>query len=245
MRSSDPLPPSSERNLRRLSRSGGGAERPLRAQFVLAGMLGLILIAIPLYLLRRPSGTPSASFPDAGVSGFGGVFGDEADASSLVAQVLLGPIQRVKCGPSAAQISNEGELCDALPALEAALRQSILGSVECAPRTGKEGSINFVLEVDFEGSRYNLFPGKSGKWRGPQARRAIQCVLRGFPPVDLTTVNHQFGYYAIAILAVYPAPDPFEVLPTFDEVQREDAPRGEPQPDEVPRRDPPRDEAPH
>jgi hypothetical protein len=245
VRSSDPLPPSTERHLRRLSRGAGGAERPLRAQVVLGGMLGLILIAIPLYLLRRPSGTARAAFPDAGVFGFGGVFRDEADASSPVGEVLVGPIQRVKCGPSAAQISNEGELCDALPALEAALRQSILGALECAPRTGKEGSINFVLEVDFESSRYNLFPGKSGKWRGPQARRAIQCVLRGFPPVDLTTVSHQFGYYAIAILAVYPAPDPFETLPTFDEVQREDVTRDEAPRDEGAPGEPARKEAPH
>jgi hypothetical protein len=228
VRSSHPLPPRSESNLRRLSRSAGGAERPLRAQLVLGSTLALVLIAIPIYLLRRPSDTPSSSLSEASVSLFGGVFHNEADASSPVAQVLLGPIQRVKCGPSSSQISNEGELCDALPALEAALRQSVLGALDCAPRTGKEGSINFVLEVDFENSRYNLFPGKSGKWRGPQARRAIQCVLRGFPPVDLATVSHQYGYYAIAILAVYPAPDPFEILPTFDEVPRDEAPRDEP-----------------
>ncbi len=181
-------------------------------------MLSLALLAVPMYLLRRPSGVPGASQPDAGVAAFGGVFREgEADASSPTAQVLLGPIQRVKCGPSANQIASDGELCDSLPALEEALRSSILGAVDCAPRTGKEGSINFVLEVDFDSGRYNLFPGKSGKWRGPQARRAIQCVLRGFPPVDLAAVSHQHNYYAIAILAVYPAPDPFDILPTFDE----------------------------
>jgi hypothetical protein len=188
---------------------------------VLGGMLSLTLLAVPMYLLRRPSGAPSASAPDAGVVAFGGVFREEADASSPVSQVLLGPIQRVKCGASASQIASDGELCDALPPLEEALRASILGAVDCAPRTGKEGSINFVLEVDFENARYNLFPGKSGKWRGPQARRAIQCVLRGFPAVDLAAVGHQHNYYAIAILAVYPAPDPFEILPTFDETPSE------------------------
>jgi hypothetical protein len=94
--------------------------------------------------------------------------------------------------------------------------QGILGGVDCAPRTGKEGSINYVLEVDFESNRYTLFPGKSGKWRGPQARRATQCVLRAFPPVDLAGLSHQYAYYAIAIMAVYPAPDPFDVLPTFE-----------------------------
>jgi hypothetical protein len=180
-------------------------------------MLALMLLAVPLYLLRRPSGAPSHPGPDAGVSVFGSAFGGEVDASAPSAQVLLGPIQRVRCGASVAQIANEGELCDALPSLEAALRQSVLGAAECAPRTGKEGSINFVLEVDFDSNRYNVFPGASGKWRGPQARRAIQCVLRGFPPVDLGSVSHQYNYYALAILAVYPAPDPFEILPSFEE----------------------------
>lgn len=180
-------------------------------------MLSLTLLAVPMYLLRRPSGVPSAGAPDAGVMAFGGVLREETDAASPAGQVLLGPIQRVKCGSSASRLASDGEFCDPLPALEEALRSSILGAVDCAPHTGKEGSINFVLEVDFENGRYNLFPGKSGKWRGPQARRAIQCVLRGFPPVDLAAVSHQHSYYAIAILAVYPAPDPFEILPTFED----------------------------
>ena len=216
MRSSHPLPPSSESSLRRLSRGAGGAERPLRAQAVLGGMLVLVLVAVPVYLLRRPNGTPDSREPDAGTSVFGGVLGGEADASAPVAQVLLGAIQRVRCGASPSQIASEGELCDTLPALEAALRQSILGAADCAPRTGKEGSINFVLEVDFTNDRYNVFPGRSGKWRGPQARRATQCVLRSFPPVDLHSVRHQYGYYAIAVLAVYPAPDPLDVMPSFE-----------------------------
>lgn len=210
------LPPASESNLRRLSRSGGGGDRPLRAQVVVACVLGLILLAVPLYLLRRPSTALRALSGDAGLHGFGGVVLGEADAGAGAAQVVLGPIRRVKCGTSPSQITSEGELCDSLPALEAALRQSILGGVDCAPRTGKEGSINYVLEVDFESNRYTLFPGKSGKWRGPQARRATQCVLRAFPPVDLAGLSHQYAYYAIAILAVYPAPDPFDVLPNFE-----------------------------
>jgi hypothetical protein len=130
--------------------------------------------------------------------------------------VVLGPIQRVRCGASANQTSGEGGLCEALPALEAAFRKSIQGNIECAPRTGKEGSINYVLEVDFSSNRLNVFPGKSGKWRGPRAQRAATCVLRSFPPVALADMMHQHQYYAIAILATYPAPDPLDVLPTFE-----------------------------
>ncbi len=218
-RSSHPsLPPASEHNLRPLnlgSGGGGGGERPLRAQLVIAAVLVMILVAVPLYLLRRPSGSPS-TLADAGAARFGGVVRAQVDASTSVNQVLLGPIQRVKCGRSADQPSGEGGLCDALPTLEAAFRDSIRGSVDCAPRTGKEGNINYVLEVDFAQNRLNVFPGQSGNWRGPRARRAATCVLRSLPPVSWPELKHQHDYYAIAILATYPAPDPLDTLPTFE-----------------------------
>jgi hypothetical protein len=188
----------------------------LRAQGVLVGVLGLVLIAVPSYLLRRPNSVASGALADAGVQPFGGPVRDEVDAGRPASSVVLGPLQRVRCGVSATQSALEGEACDPLPTLEAALRQSVSSSAECAPRTGKEGSINYVLEVDFSNDRYNVFPGRSGKWRGPQARRATQCVLRAFPPVDLHSVRHQYGYYAIAVLAVYPPPDPLDVMPSFE-----------------------------
>lgn len=207
------IPPAPEPRLRRPSHSPG--ERPLRAQLVIAGVLVLILISVPLYLFRRPSGVVS-NVPDAGARFLGVVVRQELDASAGTSQVSLGSVQRVRCGPSRAQATLEGAQCDALPALEAGLRESIRDTVPCAPRTGKEGSINFVLEVDFSASRLNLFPGQSGKWRGPQARRAALCALRSFPPVPWSELTHAHAYYAIAVLATYPAPDPLEVLPSFD-----------------------------
>lgn len=201
--------------MRRLGPSSSG-ERPLRAQLVIAGVLVLILIAVPVYLFRRPSGVASQPLADAGAPGFGGVIRAPIDASDGASGVDLGGVQRVRCGASATRISGEGGLCDALPALEAALRESIRESVECAPRTGAEGSINYVLEIDFASNRLNVFPGQSGKWRGPRARRATSCVLRSLPPVAWADIPHQHQYYAIAILATYPAPDPLEILPTFD-----------------------------
>lgn len=216
VRSSHPsLPSANEPQVRRLSH-GGGSERPFRAQLVIAFVLVLILVAVPLYLLRRPSGSAMQSPADAGALPFGGVIRTEVDASDRVVDVLLGPIQRVRCGNSARETSAEGGLCESLPPLEAALRESIRGNVECVPRTGKEGSINYVLEVDFASNRLNIFPGQSGNWRGPRARKATTCVLRAMPPVAWTELPHQYQYYAIAILATYPAPDPLEVLPTFD-----------------------------
>lgn len=215
--SSSSLPPGTETRLRRLSSGSVSSERPLRAQVILTCALGFILLAVPTYFLRRPSGAPEVEPPSAAASRFGGVVLAEPDAAAPVTQVMVGPIQRVRCGTSAAQATEERGACDALPALEAAFRRSVETSAEdCAPRTGNEGSINYVLEVDFASTRLNIFPGQSGKWHGPQARRAAACVLRSFPDVPWTGIAHQHDYYAIALLATYPAPDPLEVLPTFD-----------------------------
>lgn len=212
-----PAPRAQEPLVRRLGHASSG-ERPIRAQAVIAFAIGVVLVAVPLYLLRRPSTSSLALLPDAGVPGFGGVIRTDMDAAAEATEVVLGPLQRVRCGPSRTQISGEGGLCDALPLLEAALRQGIQNNVDCAPRAGKEGSINYVLEVDFSSNRLNVFAGKSGSWRGARAKKAVTCVLRSLPPLPWTDITHQHQYYAIAILATYPepAPQPSDGLPTFE-----------------------------
>jgi len=53
----------------------------------------------------------------------------------------------------------------------------------------------------------HLFPGASGGWRGKQARRAISCVKRAFAAPDWTTIQHQYRFYTIAVLATYVPPN--------------------------------------
>jgi hypothetical protein len=215
------LPTSSEPGALRLG-SGGGGDNPLRAQAVIGGVIALVLLAVPLYLLRRPATqaavVAAATAPSAG--GFGGVVRDEsaadADAGSGSSEVTLGPVQRVRCGSSPRTLAAEGSLCDALPSLERALARAIEQNVECAPRTSKGGTLNYVLEVDFDRRHVSMFAGQSGSWKGPQARTAARCVLRQLPAVDWERIDHQYRYYAIAILGTYPAPDPLEELPVFD-----------------------------
>lgn len=210
----------SEHGTVRLGASSGG-ERPLRAQGVIAGIIALVLFAVPLYLLRRPA-TPVAALPAPAAApsarGFGGVVQGEADAgaSSATSGVQLGPVQRVRCGSSPRTLTAEGSLCDALPPLERALARAIEQHVECAPRGAKGGSLNYVLEVDFDRRHTSMFAGQSGSLKGPQARTAARCVLRHLPAVDWDGMQHQYRYYAIAIMGTYPAPDPLEELPVFD-----------------------------
>jgi hypothetical protein len=205
---------------------GGGGDKPLRAQLVVAGVVGVILIAVPLYLVRRPSGTPAPA-PESSASA-AGVRTPSApvpvDAGPPVAakpaeRVKLGAAQRVKCGASPTNARSEGGLCDALPAVERALASAIKASVDCAPKRKEEGTINYVVSLDFTKKSFHVFPGASGSWRGPQARRAADCVNRAFPAPDWGAIPHQYRYYWIATLATYPLPSTLAVpagTPTFE-----------------------------
>lgn len=204
----------SEPNLRRLGvGDGGGGDRPLRAQLVVALVVGLILIAVPLYLWRRPSAADNA-VNDAGaqaslptVVGEAGISSQApVDAGKLDERVRLSAAQRVKCSAGPGASGQEGSLCDSLRAIEEALAKAIRENVDCAPRGAKEGTINFVLTVDFVQRKLHVFPGASGSWRGPQARRATQCVKRALSGTQLESMQHQYRYYQIAIMATYMAP---------------------------------------
>jgi hypothetical protein len=202
----------------RSRRLGVGAsttsDRPLRAQLVVAGVVCVILIAVPLYLLRRPSATaPVSSVPSASSSSSArpspapiAVDAGVVTPQKPLERVRLAPPQRVKCGASAAQARVEGGMCDSLPPVEQALATAIRASVECAPKRKEEGSINFVLNLDFNARKFHVFPGASGSWRGKLARRTADCVTRALPNPDWGALPHQYRYYWIAILATYPLP---------------------------------------
>jgi hypothetical protein len=206
------FPAPSEPNLRRLGvGSAGGNGRPLRAQLVVALVALLVLVAIPLYLWRRPApsdASPSASVSAAAASALPSSLPllTAVDAGVVEERVRLGAPQRVRCGASSRSRSREGPGCDQLPYFEEALKQAIRENVDCAPRTKAEGSINFVLQIDFPGKRLHVFPGASGQWKGGQARRATKCVMRSLPAPQWSTIQHQDSYYQIAILATYPPP---------------------------------------
>lgn len=209
-RSSFPSAPS-EPSLRRLGVGGnnGGGDRPLRAQLVVALVAVLILLAVPLYLWRRPSEQDSA--PSA--SGSGQILAASALPSSLTPptpkvddRVKLGEVQKVKCSASARLSGQKGALCDSLPFFEEQLEKAIVENVDCAPRTGQPGSVNYVLTIDFTNRKLNVFPGASGNWKGPQARRSAECVERSVTPPDWDKLQHQYRYYNIAIMANYLPP---------------------------------------
>ncbi|MEO6601971.1 MAG: hypothetical protein ABIQ16_18980 [Polyangiaceae bacterium] len=196
---------------RRLGLGSGGRDRPLRAQIVVALVAVCILIAVPLYLFRRPGGKSAATAGsasaglDAGTAPLPPNAGAEVtplDAGKPPERLRVGPVQHVRCGASAGG-GHEGNVCDSVPFFEEALSKAVRENPDCAPKQNEAGSVNYVLTVDFQRKALHLFPGASGQWRGKQARRSINCVKRAFVAPDWATIQHQYRFYTIAVLASY------------------------------------------
>jgi hypothetical protein len=170
----------------------------------------LVLIAVPLYLWRRPTGTENVATPSASSSAalLASVLAQQArlDAGAKDERVKLGAVQKVRCSASPAGKGEEGPLCDQLPFFEEALATAIRENVACAPKVNSAGTINYVLKIDFSKKSIGVFPGASGTWKGPQAKKAAKCVKRSLPAVEWGAIQHRYRFYMIAIMASYPAP---------------------------------------
>lgn len=209
-RSSFPSVPGEPRVRRLGLGSSAGSDRPLRAQVIVALVCVSMLIAVPLYLWRKPSTKAIAPAPSASASGASGPqalpkSSAAAAAPATAPRLSLGPVQKVRCGSSAAAAPNEGSLCDSLGPFEEALKKAIIETESCAPKPGAKGSINYVLTVDFPRKKVHVYPGASGEWRGKQARRATTCVSRAIKVADWS-IPHQYRFYALAVLATYAGP---------------------------------------
>ena len=128
------------------------------------------------------------------------------DAGKPAERLHVAAVQHVRCGASAGG-GHEGNVCDSVPFFEDALSKAVRENPDCAPKANEQGTLNYVLTVDFQRKALHLFPGASGQWRGIQARRAIAFVKRAFVAPDWATIQHQYRFYTIAVLATYLPPN--------------------------------------
>lgn len=205
----------SEPGIRRLGiRSSTHIDRPIRPQIVLSVLVALVLLAIPLYLLRTPPEEKKEDKSEA-PSGFAPVVPAGTEEKKEDGRLSLSEVVRVNCASDQGATGKSGRLCDELPFFDKAFAQAIEDALDCAPRTGQGGTLNYVLSVDFNQNQLHVFPGASGDWKGPQARRATECVKRALPAPDWDKIPHNYRFYQIAILATYRPPEPTAV-PLFE-----------------------------
>ncbi len=208
------IPPSQPAPFRHLGTgSGGRGDRPMRVQLIVALVAGLILVAVPLYLWRRPRAA-KADPVDAGTEAAAQEAGPPPDAaSSLAAAAMDGSVSTgdltvdkpriVRCqrpGPG----KTPPEQCDHQPFFEEALVKAVLENVSCAPKLPKGGTVSFALKVDYKKKSVHLFAGKSGSIRHKRAGALIECVQRAIATPNWESLSHQYSVYTIALQASYP-----------------------------------------
>jgi hypothetical protein len=200
-------PPSQPSPYRYLGR--GGSERPVKLQLIIALVAGLILVAVPLYLWRRPRPEPIPS-ADAAVADAGA----PAAVSSVVAfdagvtGISLTPFSTIRCenpGPG----KTPPERCDHVTTFEDALSRAIRESATCAPASKSPYTVSYVLESDFRRKKLQLFAGKSSTVKREKAKDLIRCVKRGLPNPEWSSIPHQYARYKVSVVATYPASDAF------------------------------------
>ena len=202
------LPPTNPAPLRHLGTSSG--PRPLRSPAVLGLIAVLVLVALPVYLLRRPKSTKPAAVEPAPRS-------DAAAALSVPLAVAIPAIPEVApskrialADPKTARCISKGggrvtsERCDRLPPFEDALARAIRDNVACAPPSANPYTVSFVLTLDFDRKSMHLWAGRSGSIKKRLTGDLIRCVEHAIVPPDWETVAHQHQKYDVNLIAAYP-----------------------------------------
>jgi hypothetical protein len=206
------LPPQNPAPLRHLGTSSG--PRPLRSPVVLGLIALLVLVALPVYLLRRPKPTKQAALEPP----------PRPEASSVLALPEAGPplaavepalAKRIALAdPKTARCTPKGggrvttERCDRLTAFEDALARAIRDNLACAPPAAAPYTVSFVLTLDFDRKSMHLWAGRSGSIKKRSAADLIRCVEHALVPPEWETVAHQFQKYDVNLIAAYPGNAP-------------------------------------
>ncbi len=194
----------------------------MRVQIVLALMAALVLVAVPLYLWRRPQ---PATIPtaDAATSqhapanvptpGLVGAAAPGASASGAASKMEVAPVKTLKCqdpGPG----RTPPERCDGVRFFEDGLTRAIRDSAACAPSSKNGYVVSYVLEFHFGKKRTNLFLGKSTTLAKARRKELLRCVERALPTPEWDRIPHQHQKYTVSTLVTYPPADAVDGPPT-------------------------------
>jgi hypothetical protein len=173
-------------------------------------LLGLTLVAVPLYLWRRPAAVSVRPAVDASAALDAQVDADAsapgADASTtLAAQVA--PPRVVDCHDPGSKRTAPVD-CDHLPPIEALVANAILATTSCVPASPSGATIEYVVDVSFARKRtpFMVKAPKDGRTikSGSIATSCATALKRalGIPPMEMP---HQHARYKISFTATYPA----------------------------------------
>lgn len=201
------VPPSEPRSTSRgsFSQLDMAADRPARLQMIVALILGLVLVAIPLYLWRRPRAESIAASGanDAGVDPASTGAAPPAPAPDE-SKPTLGEVKSLLCqdpGPK----KTTPEQCDHVAEVEKAFARAIEESASCVPKDAGGGTIQYVADVSFKRKALNVAAPKDGRtMKNAKVVAACQSAVKGkLQALGLDAIQHAHARYKIAITASY------------------------------------------
>lgn len=202
------VPPSEPRGSRAsLANLDSQIDSPARLQMIVALILGLVLVAIPLYLWRRPRAESIAvsrtSGPDGGSLSNAGTTppaSSDGDAKITVSEPRI--LQCQDAGPK----KTAPEQCDHLPDLEKAFAKAIEESSSCLPKDAGGGTVQYIADVSFKKKSIGVTAPKDGRTlKNAKAAGACATAVKGrLSVVALDSMTHQHARYKVSITATYP-----------------------------------------
>lgn len=176
-------------------------DRPARAQMIVALILGLVLVAIPLYLWRRPR-AESISVAALGIDA-GALPAVTAAPGPLEEKLVLDGAKVLSCGDGK---KTPPEQCDHVVELEKGFAAAIEENASCVPREAGGGTMVYVAEVTFKKKSVSLTLPKEGRTL-KSAKAAAACekaVKTRLGSLPLDAMKREHSRYKLAITATYP-----------------------------------------
>ncbi|MGZ3448332.1 MAG: hypothetical protein ACXVEF_01965 [Polyangiales bacterium] len=214
-----PLPPSSQGSMpsSRTPTIGGRVQRDVRLQAALALVVGIAVVAIPLFLWGRgkkkgPDAAASASASAAQVDDAGPpavIFGDAGASLAIDAggrMVTFGEPHYLKCqdpGPT----KTSPEKCDHLGAIEDVVTKTIAERVSaCLPGLAQSTAVDIVVDVSFKKKKVRIKEGKEGSTMPvAQRKKLVACFDKGLTPPNFDQIAHAHQRYVFSFLATFGA----------------------------------------
>jgi hypothetical protein len=171
---------------------------------IVALILGLVLVAIPLYLWRRPR-AESISVNAGGADG--GVLPAVTAASTggTDEKLVIGDVKILSChdpGPK----KTPPEQCDHVAELEKAFAKAIEESASCVSRDSGGGSIIYIADVGFKKKTVTVSTPREGRTlKSPKVAGTCEKAVKGrLSSLSYDTIKHEHARYRVSITATYP-----------------------------------------
>lgn len=199
------VPPSEPRSSRASFEAlDAQVDRPARLQMIVALILGLVLVAIPLYLWRRPKAesiSVGSATGDAGA--LPAVTGANANGGGDD-KVLVGEAKTLSChdpGPK----KTAPEQCDHVTEFEKAFAKAIEESGSCVPKDAGGGTIIYVADIAYKKKSLSVTTPKDGRTlKSSKVAGNCEKVVRGKLNPAYESLKHEHARYRLSITATYP-----------------------------------------